>query len=46
MTLLLAAIAAWGVTDIVLHQPMPLFALHMAFEVGFVGVDDGPHNGP
>ena len=36
MTLLLAAIAAWGVTDIVLDQPMPLFSIHMALEVSFV----------
>ena len=37
LTLLLAAVAALGVTDIVFDQPTTLLSLHMAFEIGFVG---------
>jgi len=36
LTLLLAAIAAWGAADLVLDRPDTLWSFHVAFEVAFV----------
>jgi len=41
LSLLLAAIAAWGVTDLALDRPASWRSLHVGFEVGFVCVSLG-----
>jgi len=41
LTSVLAAIATWGVVDLLLDRPDPLLSFHVAFEVGFVGLSLG-----